>query len=161
MGEHVMKIGDKEFRASVTEMSSGRAKVVVDSVEYDVELVTIGRRQVAPQDAVPRPAVPIQPATTPQAPTSSVRAPQRPTPMLAGQGSVVAPMPGAIFQMRVKEGDRVTAGQVLIVMEAMKMESPVNAPFNGTVSKVFVREGDNVGEGDPLVELSRPEMTTM
>jgi biotin carboxyl carrier protein len=70
-------------------------------------------------------------------------------------------MPGAIFQVRVKEGQSVQAGQVLIVMEAMKMESPVNAPINGTVARILVREGDNVGEGDLLVEISRPEMTTL
>jgi len=63
--------------------------------------------------------------------------------------------------MRVKEGDKVQAGQVLLVMEAMKMENPVTAPFNGTVSKVHVREGDNVGEGDLLVEVARPEMAML
>jgi biotin carboxyl carrier protein len=82
-------------------------------------------------------------------------------PVAAGDGSISAPMPGSIFQMKTKEGDAVQAGQILLVMEAMKMENPIRAPFNGTVAKVFVREGDNVGEGDLLVEVARPEMTTL
>jgi len=79
----------------------------------------------------------------------------------AGNGAITAPMPGSIFQMKTKEGATVQAGQVLLVMEAMKMENPITAPYNGTVTKVFVREGDNVGEGDLLVEVARPEMTTL
>ena len=161
MSEHVMKIGGKEYRAEVKELSSGRAKVVVNSVEYDVELVSIGRRKIAAYDAAARPAVPPPPIATPAAVQASAPVHHRPAPMAAGQGNIVAPMPGAIFQMRVKEGESVQAGQVLLVMEAMKMENPVTAPFKGTVTKILVREGDNVGEGDLLVELARPEMTTL
>jgi len=159
MSEHVMNIGGKEYRAEVKELSSGRARVVVNSVEYDVELVSIGRRKVMEYAPTTRPVVPPPPPVT--APVVSAPVHHRPAPMAAGQGNIVAPMPGAIFQMRVKEGDSVQAGQVLLVMEAMKMENPVTAPFKGTVTKILVREGDNVGEGDLLVELARPEMTTL
>ena len=159
MSEHVMKIGGKEYRAEVKEMSSSRAKVLVNSVEYDIDLVSIGRREI---DLT----MPNRSASVPPPPVAPVQvAPQQPVrrnhPMVAGQSNIVAPMPGSIFQMRVKEGDKVQAGQVLLVMEAMKMENPVTAPFNGTVSKVHVREGDNVGEGDLLVEVARPEMAML
>jgi len=155
MSEHVMNIGGKEYRAEIKELSSGRAKVVVNSVEYDVDLVSIGRRDHTIE--APRPIL------TPSAAPSVQAAPalKRPAPMAAGQNGITAPMPGSVFQMRVKEGESVQAGQVLLVMEAMKMETPVAAPFNGTVSKILVREGDNVGEGDLLVELARPLMTTL
>jgi len=160
MSEHVMKIGGKEYRAEVKEISSSRAKVVVNSVEYDIDLVSIGRREIdltIPNRPVSLPPpVPVAPVQV--APQPALR---RPSPMVAGQSNIVAPMPGSIFQMRVKEGDKVQAGQVLLVMEAMKMENPVTAPFNGTVSKVHVREGDNVGEGDLLVEVARPEMAML
>jgi glutaconyl-CoA decarboxylase len=160
MSEHVMKIGGKEYRSEVKELSSGKARVVVNSVEYDIDLVSIGRREITLHDyAAPKPVPPPPPpsAAAPQA------APRRPTlaPMVAGQGAIQAPMPGAIFQIRVKEGDKIQAGQVLLVMEAMKMENPVTAPFNGTVSKIHVREGDNVGEGDLLVEVARPQMAML
>jgi len=157
MSEHVMNIGGKEYRAEVKELTSGRARVVVNSIEYNINLVTIGRKEITITDAAIR--TPPPPPPVPSAiPTPALH---RPAPMVAGQSSIVAPMPGAIFQMRVKEGDNVQAGQVLLVMEAMKMENPVTAPFNGTVSKVHVREGDNVGEGDLLVEVARPKMAML
>ena len=158
MSEHVMNIAGKEYRTEVRELSSGRAKVVVNSVEYDVELVSVGRKKAVPPEPAPRPAVP-PPVVVPLPDTTPV--PRRSVPMGAGASSILAPMPGAIFQMRVKEGDGVQAGQVLLVMEAMKMESPVTAPFNGTVSRILVREGDNVSEGDLLLEVARPQMTTL
>jgi len=163
MSEHVMNIGGKEYRAEVKELSSGRAKVLVNSVEYDVEIVAVGRKKAFAQEPPQRAALPPPPvaAPVPVGVPAPARVVHKPAPMAAGQSRVVAPMPGAIFQVRVKEGQSVQAGQVLIVMEAMKMESPVNAPINGTVAKIFVREGDNVGEGDVLAEISRPEMTTL
>jgi glutaconyl-CoA decarboxylase len=162
MTEHVMNIDGKEYRAEVKELSSGRAKVLVNAVEYDIELVAVGRKNKSVQEPPPRAVLPPPQIATLDQATAPVQPAHRPAPpMAAGQSSVVAPMPGAIFQVRVKEGQSVQAGQVLIVMEAMKMESPVNAPINGTVARILVREGDNVGEGDLLVEISRPEMTTL
>ena len=163
MSEHVLSIGGKEYRTEVKELSSGRAKVLVNSEEYDIEIVALGRKKAFVTEPLTRAALPPPPVAAPAhagAPAPA-RAAHKPAPMAAGQSRVVAPMPGAIFQVRVKEGQSVQAGQVLIVMEAMKMESPVNAPINGTVARILVREGDNVGEGDVLVEISRPEMTTL
>lgn len=154
MSQHVMNIGGREYRAEVKELSAERATVVVDGVDYTVELVQVGRKRITATEVI-RPAAPA-PAAAPVA-----AAPRKPSPVAAGQGGITAPMPGSIFQMKVREGDQVQAGQVLLVMEAMKMENPITAPYNGTVTKVFVREGDNIGEGDLLVEVARPEMTTL
>jgi glutaconyl-CoA decarboxylase len=158
-----MKIGDKEYRSEVKELSSGKAKVVVNSVEYDIDLVSIGRREITLHDyAAPKPVPPPPPpSAVPAQPAAAVQRRPALAPMVAGQSAIQAPMPGAIFQLRVKEGDKVQAGQVLLVMEAMKMENPVTAPFNGTVSKIHVREGDNVGEGDLLLEVARPQMAML
>ena len=78
-----------------------------------------------------------------------------------GEGAVVAPMPGLVLSIKVKEGDTVHAGQVLLVMEAMKMENAITASYNGTVSKVYVREQDSINEGDVLVDVARPSMTSL
>lgn len=156
MSEHVMKIGGREYRAQVKELSSERALVTVDGVDYTVDLVQVGRKRITAMEVV-RPAAPLPSS----APVATPAAPRKPHPVGAGQGAITAPMPGSIFQMKVKEGDQVQAGQVLLVMEAMKMENPITAPYNGTVTKVFVREGDVIGEGDLLVEVARPEMTTL
>ncbi|RUO78860.1 oxaloacetate decarboxylase subunit alpha [Idiomarina tyrosinivorans] len=64
-----------------------------------------------------------------------------------------APLAGNIFRVEVAEGDNVNAGDVLIVMEAMKMETDIKAETDGTVAKVFVKEGDSVAVGDSLVSV--------
>ena len=89
----------------------------------------------------------------------------RPTPRAAaaphGTGTVTAPLPGLVLEVKVGDGTAVQAGDALVVMEAMKMENVVPATHTGTVRRVFVAAGNTVGEGDPLVEISRPEMTTL
>jgi 3-methylcrotonyl-CoA carboxylase alpha subunit len=68
--------------------------------------------------------------------------------------SVAAPMPGNVLAVRVAEGDEVEAGQVLVILEAMKMENNVPAPVAGTVARVLVAPGQQVQRAETLVELS-------
>jgi len=72
----------------------------------------------------------------------------------AGQQTVSAPMPGQVIELRVSEGDQVEAGQVLVVLEAMKMENAVVAPAPARVERVLVGAGEQVQRGQPLVELA-------
>ena len=66
-------------------------------------------------------------------------------------GSLVAPMPGAVVRIEVAEGDPVAAGQLLVVLEAMKMEHPITAPAAGVVAVAAVAVGDQVDGGQLLV----------
>ncbi|MBX7132863.1 MAG: biotin/lipoyl-binding protein [Fimbriimonadaceae bacterium] len=68
-------------------------------------------------------------------------------------GEAHAPMPGLIVDVLVQEGDRVEAGDKLLVLEAMKTQQPTTAPFDGTVVKVPVKKGDQVTEGQLLVKV--------
>jgi acetyl/propionyl-CoA carboxylase alpha subunit len=68
-------------------------------------------------------------------------------------GTVVAPMPGTVIKVNVHEGSTVQAGAPLVVLEAMKMETPLLAPYDATVKAVHVEEGDRVASGAVLVEL--------
>jgi biotin carboxyl carrier protein len=68
-------------------------------------------------------------------------------------GGLEAPMPGKVIQLLVAVGDRVRAGQTLVVLEAMKMEHPMDAPEDGVVREVLVAVGDQVKSGAPLVSL--------
>jgi propionyl-CoA carboxylase alpha chain len=65
-------------------------------------------------------------------------------------GGLLAPMPGAVLAVRVAPGDTVAQGQLLVIVEAMKMEHRVTAPYDGTVTAVHTRPGDQVSGGDLL-----------
>ena len=67
-----------------------------------------------------------------------------------GRQQIVAPMPGKVVRLLVKEGDRVEAGQGLLVVEAMKMQNEIRSPKSGTVEHVLAREGQPVNAGEVL-----------
>jgi len=79
---------------------------------------------------------------------------RRPSPTA---GSLAAPMPATVRQIRVAAGDRVTRGQTLLILEAMKMELPVKAEADGRVLAVHCVEGELVQPGRPLIEIGLPE----
>lgn len=70
---------------------------------------------------------------------------------------MTAPMPGKILKLMVTEGQRVTAGEGLFILEAMKMENEVRAPQQAVVKKIHVQEGDLVSVGEVVLELDYPE----
>jgi biotin carboxyl carrier protein len=69
------------------------------------------------------------------------------------QSTLTAPMPGTVIKVLVEEGAIVSARQPLVVLEAMKMETPLTSPYDATVRAVHVAEGDRVAGGAVLVEL--------
>lgn len=88
-------------------------------------------------------------------PTVQKTAPQPKKEVVAtGSGEAVeAPMPGTIVNVMVKNGDSVKKGQVIAILEAMKMENEIVAPIDGTVVSVDVDKGQNVNLGDSLVQI--------
>lgn len=70
---------------------------------------------------------------------------------VVGSSNIKAPMPGTISDVRVQVGDKVKKGQVLLILEAMKMENEIYAGFDGTVSSINVSKGASVSVGDVLV----------
>ncbi|MDE5560839.1 MAG: biotin/lipoyl-binding protein [Bacteroidaceae bacterium] len=93
----------------------------------------------------PKPA-PAAPAGVSAAPTMSASAP-------AGSKTVTAPLPGSITKISVKVGDRVSTGDTVLMMEAMKMENSITAETGGTVKAILCKEGEQVQSGQALVEL--------
>jgi glutaconyl-CoA/methylmalonyl-CoA decarboxylase subunit gamma len=87
------------------------------------------------------------------APLPDPDAPREETRHTGGHSTVAAPMPGTVIKVAVGEGDQVAARQPLVVLEAMKMETPIVAPYEATVSRLHVAEGDSVAGGAVLVEL--------
>lgn len=115
-------------------------KITVNGVVYDV--------QVEEADGTSAPAAPAA------APKAAAPAPAA-APKAAVQGEEVkAPMPGTIINVPVKEGQAVKTGDVLVVLEAMKMENEIKAAHDATVAAVSVSKGESVDTGAVLVTLN-------
>lgn len=119
--------------------------ITVNGVAYSVsvEETAAGAAPVAAAPAAPK--APAAPAAAPKA-TAPAGA--------AGAVSVKAPMPGNILDVKVAAGASVKAGDVLVILEAMKMENEIVAPQDGTVASVNVHKGDTVNSGDVLVSMN-------
>ena len=117
-------------------------RITVNGTAYDVQVEELGGSS-APASAAPALAAAPAPAAKPAAPAGA-------------QGSVVvkAPMPGTVVNVVVSGGQAVKAGDDLVFIEAMKMETPVKAPQDGTVATVDVAKGESVDSGKVLVTLN-------
>ena len=95
---------------------------------------------------------PAAPAPVTEAEPAATAAPAAAAPVVSGAGDTVdAPMPGNILKVNVTQGQAVQEGDVLVILEAMKMENEIMAPKNGTVTQVLVTKGSTVDTGAPLV----------
>lgn len=124
-------------------------KVTLNGKTYEVE-VEHGKAVLLDEYEALAPA----PASAEPAPVAqqTVAAAPAPAPVnLAAGETVAAPMPGNIIRVDIKEGDKVKAGQVLVILEAMKMENEIVAPKDGTIAQIVTSKGAVVETGSPLV----------
>ena len=132
---------------------SKRYRVTVDGTSYDVTVEDLGGASAPVSVAAPAPsAAPAAPAPVAPAPAPAPVA-AAPAPSAEGGTVIAAPMPGKILRVSVSVGTAVNAGDVLLILEAMKMENEISAPSAGTVKEIRAREGDSVNSGDTLVVL--------
>ena len=120
-----------------------RFNITVNGKAYDVAVEEIGGG--APVAAAPAPAAPAPTAAPAPAPAPSA------APANVEGTKVTAPMPGTILDIKVKVGDEVSEGQVLLILEAMKMENDIPATATGKVAAINVNKGDTVNSNDVLV----------
>ena len=129
-------------------------KVTLNSKVYEVEVEEGTAMLVDEYEAyMPAPA----PAPVAAAPVPAAAPAPAPAPAAAPQaaGEVVAsPLPGTVLQVKVSAGEAVKAGQLLLIIEAMKMENEVLAPRDGTVAQIVAAKGATVNTGDALIVLS-------
>lgn len=127
-------------------------KVTLNGRTYEVEVEAEKAMLLDEYEAyAPASAAPEAPAA-PAAPAAAAAAAPAAVSIAAGE-KVEAPMPGNILKVEVKQGDAVKAGQLLIILEAMKMENEIVAPRDGTVAQVVVKVGDKVDTGSALIVL--------
>lgn len=117
-------------------------KITVNGITYDVQVEEVGEGTVPAASA---PAAPVPAAPKAAAPKAAPAAKGEP---------VAAPMPGTILSVNVSAGQSVKSGDVLVVLEAMKMENEIKAPKDATVASVNVAKGEAVDTGAALVTLA-------
>lgn len=118
-------------------------RITVNGTAYDVQVEELGGSS-APVAAAPAPvAAAPAPAAKPAAPAGA-----------AGSVVITAPMPGTVVNVVVSAGQAVKAGDDLVFIEAMKMETPVKAPQDGTVATIDVAKGESVDSGKTLLTLN-------
>ena len=121
-----VNIDGKEYNVKVEELDSGKLKVYFDGETFEVETKSDIERQLFEE-------------TEDQS---------------SGGGNVItAPLPGIVFSVDVKVGDKIKKGKKVISLMAMKMENEISAPVNGKVKQIKVKKGDTVNKGDVLLVL--------
>lgn len=126
------------FEVEVGELTGGTAQITVNGKPYKVRIEKCDKADSGPDSA------PATPSVSAPAPAARKNAP-------AGAGSVTAPIPGLILDILVKTGERVEAGDTVVVMEAMKMENNIVSNIAGTVKEINVQKGAHVKTGDLIM----------
>ncbi|MFA5499115.1 MAG: biotin/lipoyl-containing protein [Candidatus Cloacimonadia bacterium] len=149
-GDVILSLEAMKMESEMTASASGVIKSIEvnkgDSVLEGDLLATITTDKVAEQPKQKKVA------PTPQTVRPQATPPSKPR-VIAGDGSVRAPIPGIVLDVRVKEGQEIGADDIVIILEAMKMESEIRAGVSGKVLSIDVSKGQTVNEGDILVKV--------
>jgi biotin carboxyl carrier protein len=137
-----VKIEDQTFEVEVGNLQARPITAVIEGETFEVWPEEIQAAAVVSA----APAAPILTA----APTATARpAPAAPS---AGKSALVAPIPGTIIAIKVKEGQQVNTGDELIILEAMKMKSAIRSNRTGKISRILVAAGDKVSQNQAMIE---------
>ena len=141
MRTYRFKINGDKYKAKILEYKDDKIRVKVNDIEYKVEL------EDEVSEVLPK-LVRAEKSTPDISLSSPVKKPYSNKP-----GDVIAPLPGLITRILVKEKDRINIGDPVMILEAMKMESEITSDFGGIIKKINVKEDDIVQEGDTLLEI--------
>jgi biotin carboxyl carrier protein len=145
-------INKNPYEVKIISIKGNLAEVEVNGILYDVDLEDVGGMEIplltkkiktqAKQGQTIEEKKSVQ--------TSSV---VQPLPQQGGANVIVSPMPGQIFKILVSNGEKIKNGDIVIIIEAMKMENQIRSSKDGVISKVHVNEGEVVPEGALLITL--------
>src|SRR5574339_293875 len=130
---YVIKVADKDYEVEIEDLNARPIIAHVDGQEFKVN----------PQDGV-------QPSRR-QAELKPVELPKQSTASNEGSNELTAPLPGTVIEIFVKTGEQIESGQVLLIIEAMKMKNSIRSTRSGKVTDVLVGPGENVEHKQPLV----------
>ena len=131
-----------------------RYRITVNGQSYDVAVEEMaGGAQSVPAPISAAAIAPAAPIAAVAAPPSSAPIQSAPSAPVAGATTVKAPMPGTVISFKVIQGQSVKRGDVVLLLEAMKMENEIVAPVDGAVATIRVPQGAAVNTGDPLIDL--------
>ena len=145
MKEYKFKIHGTEYEVSINSVEDNIADVTVNGTPYEVEIEGKTSKVIK----VTKPT----PSSTSAATTAEVISTAKAAAKKSAGAAVKSPLPGVIVDIKVRQGDRVTAGQHLLVLEAMKMENNIDADRDGIIVELKVNKGDSVLEGDTLLTI--------
>lgn len=150
MKNYSLKINGNQYDVAIDEINdaSTEANVVVNGTQYKVEIVGGKARTISKPHVIPAPKA-TGLSVTPT--TATVSKPVAAPAASSSAYKLVCPLPGTVTAINVKEGDTVSAGQTLVVLEAMKMENNIDAERGGKVKSIMVQAGATVMEGDVLI----------
>ncbi len=139
-GSFLAKIGDDEYSLTASQLGGGSWLLLANGQRFPAYTAAAGQQRYVQVDGQQYALTRVEPG-------------RRGSSSAAGSGDLTAEMPGQVMDVRVAEGDAVASGDVLVVLEAMKMEIRVTAPADGTVAKLHAQRGQVVERGQVLVEL--------
>ena len=153
MNKYQYKVQGVDYEVEIEEVEGNIAKVNVNGIPFEVEMQQPISAAKHPTIVKPKVTTPVQPAAQPQATASSSPAAK---PAAPAKGLVMqAPLPGTITNVLVKVGESVFAGQVVVILEAMKMQNNIEAEESGVITAINVNPGDTVMEGAALLTIEK------
>jgi biotin carboxyl carrier protein len=166
MRRYNIKVGQNEYVIDVQEMAADRFRVWIEDHELDVYIADdqdIAEATITPGivpsraegEPIERPRTVYRPPaaeTMPPLPVSQQPALPQTQITVSGQDAVLtAPMPGTVLSINVAPGDKVAHGQVLLILEAMKMKNSIKSPHDGVIAEIVAQPGQSVSYGSVLL----------
>ena len=152
MNKYQYKVQGVDYEVEIEEVEGNIAKVNVNGIPFEVELQKPINAAKHPTMTRPKVEAPKPAAPTP-APAAAAAAPAQPAAPVGAGSPVKAPLPGTVTEIKVQVGQQVNVGDVVLVLEAMKMQNNIESEYAGTVTSITVKQGETVMEGSVLLTI--------
>ena len=166
MAKYEYKVKGVDYVVEIQDVEGNLANVTVNGIPFEVEMkqpvkagkqkvkLTDGQNNISANSAASAGSASGSNSAGSSSAVSSDSASSSKQATPAAGKPVVAPLPGTINEIKVKVGDKVNAGDTVVVLEAMKMQNNIDAETSGTIASINVNKGDAVMEGDTLVTIA-------